>query len=214
LAAVDDQQLAAATVAGRRAVATWLAELDEVSLATLSLCRGWDVRTVAAHLASAVTATIPGFVLRALRHGGPHRANDASARALARRPVAEIARTLEDNADRRVRNPGVGLHGPLADVLVHTGDMRIPLGLEYSPPREPTSAALRFLTSGKAVGFVRRGDLAGLHVTADDLGASFGAGEQLRGRGADLMMAVCGRTAVLDRLSGPGVEILRGRLSH
>jgi uncharacterized protein (TIGR03083 family) len=203
----------AATAAQRRDLADWLLQLDEASLNTPSLCSGWTVKAVAGHLAAAVTTGIPGFLVKSVRHGGFHRATDADARSFATRPTADIAATLRSHADRRVSNPGVGAAGPLTDVLVHTGDMRLPLGLPHDPQPERTKEALTFLTSGKAFGFVRRGTLDGLAVSADDSDFSAGTGDALHGRGVDLMMALCGRTAVLDRLTGPGVERLRANLT-
>lgn len=169
------------------------------------------MRTVGAHLAVAVTAGLPTFLGQALRHRGLHRSNDVMARAFAQRPVPEIADTLRANAQRRLTNPGAGPLGPLADVLVHVGDMRRPLGLTHSPKSDRVLAVLSFLTSGRAFGFVRRRDLAGLRLVATDADFTWGSGEQIRGRAADLMMAVCGRTAVLSDLDGPGVEVLRAR---
>jgi uncharacterized protein (TIGR03083 family) len=205
--------LPAATAAERRHVADWLSSLDDAALATPSLCAGWDVRTVGAHLAVAVTVGLPSFVLTVLRYGGrPHRANDALARRMAQRPVSEIIDTLRTNAGRRLSNPGTGPYGPLTDVLVHTGDMRRPLGVPHDPPRELVVAVLAFLTSGRAVGFVTRGRLRGLRLIADDADFAWGTGEDVRGRAADLMIAVCGRAAGLTDLHGPGAEVLRARL--
>lgn len=134
------------------------------------------------------------------------------AQAFARRPVPEIADTLRANAHRRLTNPGVGAHDPLADALVHAGDMRRPLGLAHRPPPERVLAVLSFLTSGRAFGFVRRRDLAGVRLIADDVDFVWSSGPQVRGRAANLMMAVCGRAMVLADLAGPGVSVLAMRM--
>lgn len=209
---MGSEDLSAATVSQRHDVADWMSGLDETALATPSLCAGWDIRTVGAHLAVAVTAGLPSFLVTALRHGSFHRANDAMARRMAQRPRSEIVGTLQANAHRRLSNPGTGPSGPLTDILVHAGDMRRPLGLPHDPRPELALAALTFLTGGRAFGFVARGTLAGLRLTADDVNFRWGAGEELRGRAADLMMAVCGRALAVGDLDGPGAEVLRGRL--
>jgi hypothetical protein len=134
------------------------------------------------------------------------------ARAFALRPVREIVGTLPTNAHRRLTNPGTGALGPLTDVLVHLGDMRRPLGLGHCPRPDRVLVVLSFLTSGRAYGFVRRSHFAGLRLVADDVEFTWGAGEPVRGRAADLMMVVCGRAAVLPDLGGPGVEMLQARL--
>lgn len=144
--------------------------------------------------------------------GNLHRANDALARAQARLPVADTVQALRSGADSRFAPPVVGARGPLTDVLVHAGDMRLPLGLPHAAAASHVRIALRFVTEGRPIGFVPRGRLKGLHLAADDLGWSWGYGAQLTGRGIDLLMAACGRVSVLDRLAGPGAPILRRRL--
>ena len=106
----------------------------------------------------------------------------------------------------------IGPRGPLTDVLVHAGDMRLPLGLAHDPSPTHVRLALDFVTQGRPVGFVPRGRLTGLRLVADDLTWSWGAGESLRGRGIDVLMAACGRASVLTQLDGPGVLSLRQRL--
>ena len=202
-----------ASAVERRAVADLLDTLDEAQLATASLCAGWDVRTVGAHLAGAVRPSVPALASALLRSGGNlHRANQLSAREAARRPVAEIARTLRDNAGSRFSPPVVGARGPLTDVLVHAGDIRVPLGMPHEPALGHVRMSLDFLTGGRPVGFVPRGTLRGLRLVATDLAWSSGDGATVSGRGIDLAMAVCGRSAVLDRLGGAGLPVLRHRL--
>ena len=52
LGPVDPDQIFAATAQERRRIADLIDSLDEVQLATPSLCAGWDVKTVGAHLMS------------------------------------------------------------------------------------------------------------------------------------------------------------------
>ncbi len=196
----------------RRAFADLLEGLDDAQLATPSLCAGWDVRTVGAHLAAAASPAVGPLVRELLRHGlRAHRANDALARQGAERPVADDVAALREHAGTRSAPPVIGPRGPLTDLLVHTGDVALPLGLAHEPDLGAVRAALAFVTRGRPVGFVRRGALTGLRLDAEDVGSSWGDGERVAGRGIDLVMAACGRTAVLDRLSGPGVARLRDR---
>ena len=211
--AVDLDAVFAASAVQRRAFADLLEDLDEAQLDTASLCAGWDVRTVAGHLAGAVAPSGAGFLVEVLKAGGRiHRANDAAARKQGRRPVAELAQVLRAHADSRFVPPVTGARAPLTDVLVHTGDVRVPLGLPHAPDPAQVRLALEFITQGRPVGFVPRGRLAGLHLAPEDLEWSWGQGALLTGRGIDLLMAACGRPALLTQLDGPGVEILRRRL--
>ncbi|WP_345713040.1 maleylpyruvate isomerase family mycothiol-dependent enzyme [Kineococcus glutinatus] len=202
----------AATAAERRRFADLLARLDAAQLAAPSLCAGWDVRTVAGHLVAALDVPLGAFLLAALHRGGRlHRANDDLARRSARRPVAELVAVLRERAENRSAPPVVGLRGPLADVLVHTGDVALPLGLPHDPPPAAVRIALEFATTGRPVGFVRRGALSGLRLVAADCEFAWGGGHEVRGRGIDVLLAACGRAAAASRLQGAGVPLLLRR---
>jgi hypothetical protein len=95
---------------------------------------------------------------------------------------------------------------------VHSGDIRIPLGLPFAPDRERAGLALDFLTGPLPLGFVPRGRLRGICLHATDVDRRWGTGAEVWGPAATLMMSACGRTAVLDALDGPGLPLLRRRL--
>jgi len=100
----------------RRAIAELLLELDERQLAAPSLCSGWDVRTVGAHLAEAAAPNLAGALIALLRaRGHVHRANLQAARHAARRPVPQIAALLCDRADSRFAPPIAGVRAPLTE---------------------------------------------------------------------------------------------------
>ena len=204
----------AAAADERRRVAGLLQDLDEAELATASLCARWDITTVAAHLVSTLTDGTAAFMRLAVRRRSLARAIDELARRGAQRPVAEIVATLHRCADRRISPPLAGPLDPLTDILVHSGDIRIPLGLPFHPHPERTSAALDFLTSPWPFGFVPRSRLRGIRLRATDTGQSWGKGAEVEGPSAALMMAACGRSALLDALEGPGAPVLRQRLTH
>lgn len=197
----------------RRAVAGLLEGLSAEQLATPSLCAGWDVGTVGAHLADAAAPNaLNEFLMDLVRAGGRlHRANDAAARRARGRPVTATVALLRERADSQVAPPVTGARGALTEVLVHEGDMRLPLNLPFEPSHMAVRPALDFVTTGRPIGFVPRGRLRGLRLVAPDMGWSWGEGLELRGAGIDLLMAACGRTAVLPRLEGPGVIRLRSR---
>jgi uncharacterized protein (TIGR03083 family) len=208
---IDKDFVFAAVADERRAIAVLIDDLDDVQLATPSLCEGWDVKTVAAHLVSVFADGFWGFQAAAVRHFGMHRGIDALARRRAQLPAAHIAASLRDGADRRLSPPIAGPISGLTDVLVHGGDIRIPIGLPFEPDPDLASLALDFLTGYRAVAFAPLGRLRGISLRASDIGRSWGKGAELRGPTAALMMAVCGRGALLDQLDGPGLSILRKR---
>jgi uncharacterized protein (TIGR03083 family) len=92
----------AAVADERRQIASLIDELDEAQLATPSLCAGWDIKTVAAHLVSVITDSFWTFQRTALRRGGVDRAIDELARRRARLSSAEIASTLHRYADHEL----------------------------------------------------------------------------------------------------------------
>jgi uncharacterized protein (TIGR03083 family) len=219
---VDRDQIHAAIALERRRIADLIDSLDEAQLATESLCTGWDVNTVAAHLASALAdgtvRPMPVAMLRTLRlglrRGSLTRVVDERARRRAQVPAAEIAATLRDLADHQYwYPPPQAASARLAEVLPHSGDIRIPLGLPFQPDPQLTATALDFLTGPWALGLVPWGRLRGLRLHATDIDRTWGKGQEIRGRAAELLMAAFGRTAVLDALDGPGLALLRQRIS-
>jgi hypothetical protein len=69
------------------------------------------------------------------------------------------------------------------------------------------------LTGPWAHGLVPWGRLRGLRLRATDIDRAWGQGQEIRGGAAELMMAAVGRTATLDALDGPGLPLLRQRIS-
>ena len=210
---MNRQRVFAAVAEQRRQIANLLDELDDSQLTTPSLCAGWDVKTVAAHLVSVFADSFWTFQWTALRRASMARAIDELARRRAQVPTSEIAARLRRDADHELSPPLFGPLDPLADILVHGGDIRIPLGLSFDPDPVHAALALDFLTRPWRFGFVPLGRLRGIRLRAKDVDQSWGAGAEIRGPAAALMMAVCGRTALLDLLDGPGLPLLRGRLS-
>jgi uncharacterized protein (TIGR03083 family) len=210
---VDRDQIHAATAQERRRIADLIDDLDEAQLATPSLCAGWDVKTVGAHLVSFLIEGTGRVTWLGVRRGSPDRAIDELARRCAERPAIEIASSLRDLADSRYWRPPPQAPGLLAEVLAHSGDIRIPLGLPLDLDPESTATALDFLTGPVPIGLVPLGRLRGIRLKATDMDRTWGEGQEIRGRAPQLMMAAVGRTAVLDALDGRGLPLLRRRIS-
>lgn len=120
----------AAIAAERRALADQLTGLTPAQRQTPSLCRGWSVHVVLAHLVVPIEVGLPAFGLAILRaRGSFHRANDRLARRHAERSFEELLEVLRTKADHRFTPPGEGPEAPLVDVLVHGLDIRRPLDL-------------------------------------------------------------------------------------
>ncbi len=210
---VDRVFVFAAVADERRRIASLIDRLDESELAAPSLCEGWDVKTVAAHLVSVFADGFWAFQRTMLRRRSLHRAIDELARRRAQWPASEIVGALREGADHELSPPITGPLSGLTDVLVHGGDIRIPLGLPFNPDPDRVVIALDFLTGPRPFGFLPRGRLRGIRLCSSDIGRSWGTGAEIRGPVAALMMGVSGRAALFDALDGPGLPLLRERLS-
>ena len=120
--------------------------------------------------------------------------------------VADIRRF----ADSRAKPPGFGSEAPLSEVLVHGQDIRIPLGLDDTSAIESWAAILDFLVMPKARrGFVSR-SLQGFQFVASDVDWAHGTGDEVRGPAMALALAMMGRKARVEDLTGPGAPRLAG----
>ncbi|GAB3013650.1 maleylpyruvate isomerase family mycothiol-dependent enzyme [Mycobacterium bourgelatii] len=211
---MERDSIHAATAEERRSIADLIDDLDEAQLATPSLCAGWDVKTVGAHLVSYLANGTLRVTWLGMRRFSEDRAIDELARRCAQRPAADIASRLREFADRRYWRPPPQAPGLLAEVLAHSGDMRIPLGLPFEPDPRLTAIAMDFLTGPVPIGLVPPGRLRGIRWQATDLDRTWGRGQEIRGPAAQLMMAAVGRSAALNALDGPGLALLRRRMSR
>jgi uncharacterized protein (TIGR03083 family) len=181
-----------------------------------SLCAGWRVKDVIAHMAVGHTMPMLGFGAAVARH---RFRISAAAYALATsyadaHPAEEIlARFREGTAGRpRAAARFVPIRELFTDHLVHHQDIRRPLGLSRTIPPDRLHAALTALPrlSGR-VGSRRR--MSGLRVVATDLDFELGPrGPELHGPAEALIMALTGRAATLGELSGSAVPTLARRL--
>lgn len=195
-------------------MADLLSGLTAEQRARPSLCKGWSVHDVAAHLIVPLEVSLPKFMVAMVGAGGSFdRANVRLTSKQARRPVEEIVEVLRRKADSRFTPPGAGPEAPLTDLLVHGLDIRWPLGIARHIPTERAQTALTFLTSRAADGLAPKGALNGLRFEADDLDWSHGSGPRVRGSAESLLLALTGRTAALEHLEGDGVPTLSNRLS-
>lgn len=195
----------------RRAIADLIATLTPAQLSTPSLCGAWTVQDVATHLLVGPTASIGEFLGVMVRARGRFpRANDLMVDNRRHLDRDALAAELRRVAQSRFTPPGFDWHAPLADLRVHALDITVPLGLTLAVPREPWGEVLEFLLTRKAVGaFVPKGRPP-LAVRATDLGWSGGeaGAPEVAGPAAALGAALCGRTALLDDLEGPGAEAI------
>jgi uncharacterized protein (TIGR03083 family) len=204
----------ARTAANRRLLADFFDGLDEDQLRARSLCDAWTVREVLGHLVMPLTGSLGAFLRQVVRaRGSLDRASEAVASELARRPVGELSALLRDRADQHGKAPGVGPMGQMADGCLHLRDCARPLGLPDDVTVGDWRMVLDWLPSG-VPGLVPKRRAEGLHLVADDQDWSWGTGEVITGPSEALAMALAGRVVALRDLQGPGVNLIRDRLSE
>jgi uncharacterized protein (TIGR03083 family) len=204
----------------RRVLADLLADLDAEQWEQPSLCEGWRIKDVAAHIAfTPQSPGLPAILLMAARHRFDFdRINHDMAVALADRPPSEIVGLLRYLADSR-RKPAITTVDNLVfDTLVHIQDVAVPLGLTVAMPVDSARAgAERVWRMGWPFWAKRR--LRGLRLVATDTEWSAGAGAEVRGTAQALLLLLTGRTeTALPHLDGPGVtqlaDLARGRVRN
>jgi uncharacterized protein (TIGR03083 family) len=202
--------------AERRGIVTRLRELPDEQWQTPSLCSGWTVHHVLAHLTTPFLVSRPAMGLRFLRHRGIGPAMDAAARSLAQRSPQELLDVLERNAGSRFVPPGFGLTAPLTDAVVHGADIRWALGDPHDDWGDPERLrpVLDFLVSPMARGgFLPPSRRSGLRLRTCDQSWESGRGAEVSGPSLSLALGLLGRREALGDLSGEGVALLASRLS-
>lgn len=194
----------------RAALADDLAGLTDEQWVVPSLCEGWRVEDVVAHMTASASigrarwfASVLGarfdFDLHNQRRLIEHRGVT---------PAETLARF------RGVINSTVSAPGPaaawLGEVVVHSEDIRRPLGISRTVPIETVTTVAEFYAS-RNLAVPSHTRVTGLRIEATDGPFAAGDGPLVRGRTLALVMAMAGRASFCDELTGPGTAALRGR---
>ncbi|MFE6864341.1 maleylpyruvate isomerase family mycothiol-dependent enzyme [Nocardia sp. NPDC057668] len=198
--------------AERAALVADLATVSDERWETPSLCPGWSVHDVAAHLVDTASTTRLGFVLGLVRARFDFDAQNA--RGIERQRGATPAETLERlrSVVSRTSTPPAPLDTRLVEEVVHGEDIRRPLGISHKYSGEAVERALR-LQARTSRSFGGAQELVALvSVVATDSDLRLGAGPEVRGTVLALLLALSGRRDALTELDGPGVETLAAAL--
>ena len=183
-----------------------------------SLCDGWTVRDVAAHLT--LQQMTLGRVLRtAVRHpGGLNHMISAAARDQANLPTDRIIEEIRGMIGSRRHNIGVTSLETLIDIVVHGQDVAVPLGrvLDVAPGVAATAASRVWVSrkNRRKANVFRRLPYDGNRLVATDADWSVGEGPEIRGPALALLLLLTGRPVMLRRLGGEGATALAKRLAH
>lgn len=200
------------TLQARHSLLSTFENLDDQQWEVPSLCPGWTVRQVLAHLILAARPPTRRYIAAVVgARGSFDKANHSLAAAEAERPPAELLSDYRSVIGHKFSPPGWPEAAPLSDIMLHSFDVRIPLGLESDAPAEHYEPVLSLLFSRVGKPFTRR-DRPTVRWAANDHGWSTGNGPEVRGNMADLALTAAGRSARLDRLDGPAVEVIQAWL--
>lgn len=202
MSALTEIDLGAAVAAEFLALAELLDGLAHDAWDTPSLCAGWRVREVVAHMSMPVRYSPEEFYAELRVCGGDFtRLSDRVAFRDAALPTDVLVGNLRDEMMHRWVPPGGGPMGALNHVVIHGLDVTVPLDLSRQPPEETIRAALDDLSGGGT--HARFGmALAGLSLRATDMEWTFGSGTPITGPAADLALLLCGRTLPHGRVEG------------
>ncbi len=212
---MNRDQIWQAIDAQRTSLTSLLEHLADDEWLQPSLCAGWTVRDVAAHLT--LQQLGPGATLgmmfkwqgsldRTIQHVARLRAVTLTTRQI----IAEIRGTIGS----RRHTFGVTYLETLTDILVHSQDIALPLGRRLGiPPDAAAVAASRVLSMRWPPPLPSARKMAGIRLSATDTSWSAGDGPEVRAPMAALLLVCCGRLAALPQLSGEAAPDLAARLS-
>jgi uncharacterized protein (TIGR03083 family) len=194
----------------RKALATDLGSAGADDWGKPSLCGDWTVRDVLAHMTSTASMTPPAFFGKLLASGFSF--DKVQEKGIAAHRGGSAADTLAgfETVLTSVRHPPGPSATWLGETIVHSEDIRRPLGITHAYPAEAVVQVAEFFSgSNLLIGSKRRID--GLALRATDAQWSHGTGPQVSGPILSLVLAMTGRKTAVDDLSGDGVATLRSR---
>jgi uncharacterized protein (TIGR03083 family) len=190
-------------VAGERAeLAEVLAGLGEDEWDKATLCAGWRVRELVAHITLPYRLSVPRFLAGMVRAGGKfNRYADRQARqdAVDLTP-AQLVECLRQNVNHPWNPPGDGYEGALSHDVIHGLDLTVALGIDRQVPTERLRIVFDAMRPRHAKYFGV--DLTGVQLQATDLNWTYGTGTPLTGTAQDLLLVISGRSLPPNHLSG------------
>ena len=178
-----------------------------------SLCDGWKVRDVVAHVADGADPKFGKMMLTAVKYGFRMNVmNEREAQKAGAKPTDELRKELRAT---------VGVHkapGPIKpedmvlETIVHEQDVRRPLGITRAYSADEMKIALERATLQGSSFLPIKKRIAGVKLKATDVDWEHGEGSEVSGPAEALLMAMAGRPIALAELSGPGLDTLKQRL--
>ncbi len=196
--------------AERQALLADLSGLSAEQWESASLCSEWSVREVFGHMTATARMTPGRFA------SGFARSGFQFPKMAARDVAAETSGTPGQQLTEfralapATTSPPGPIDAMLGEAVVHSADIRRPLGIPRDHPLDAVTRAADFYAgSNLLIGSKKR--IEGLTLRADDADWSHGSGPEVTGPAMSLLLAMTGRGAALGDLSGAGLPTLRSR---
>ncbi|MDZ4270484.1 MAG: maleylpyruvate isomerase family mycothiol-dependent enzyme [Mycobacterium sp.] len=175
---------------------------------TPSLCAGWTVHDVLAHLLDTAKTSRSTFIRRMILSRFDFDGDNA--KGIAREQCDDPEATLDamHAAIELTLTPPAARATRLVEAFVHGEDIRRPLGIAAGYPPDAVFAALAHQAKTSTTWRGGRERVAGLRLVATDIGAAIGDGVEVRGRAVDLLVAASGRPVDDGVFEGPGTTRL------
>jgi len=194
MTATDDLHLQPLVAAELAALADRLASLPDDRWETPSLCAGWRVREVVAHMTMAARYDAEAFGAEMAAAGFNFGVlSDRIAERDGALAPARLLTDLRSETMQRWAPPVGGFAGALSHAVIHGVDVTVPLGLARAASDEALRLVLDGLTAGAPsnhFGVV----VEGLALRASDLGWSSGQGRTVETPAHELVALLAGRT--------------------
>jgi uncharacterized protein (TIGR03083 family) len=199
----------------RRAVADVLETLTGEEWSSPSLCEGWRIQEMAAHLTMPFRVGNPRFFLDVIGSGGNiAKVMDRFAKRHSNEAPEQLIACLRDNAESHFVPPTLPPVASLTEIVVHGFDVSIPTSRHVEVPEEVSSLVLNYLVSPKAgTVYTKRGLSNDVRLASTDSSWSWGTGPEVRGTNFGLLMLLARRPVGFENVSGEGVDLIRRHLA-
>ena len=198
--------------AERAALIEDLEHVDDAQWEQPSLCDGWTVHDVVAHMVDTARTTRRSFVVDMVRMRFDF--DRQNALGLVRGRGATPRQTLDGLREvaSLTSTPPAPIVTRLVEEVLHGEDIRWPLGLTRVYPQDAVVRCVRYLARTAATFGGAKERIAGVRLTATDAHLSIGDGPDVRGTALALLLAASGRRVALDELDGPALATLTARV--
>lgn len=203
ISTITDSELSMKIAAERRELARVLSDLPALAWDADTLCTGWRVREVVAHMTMPFRYSAARFAAELARSSGRFNvmSDRVARRDAAALSAADLVSVLQANATNPWQPPGGGYLGALTHDVIHGLDFTVPLGISRRVPEDRLRAVLDAIAAPKARKHFGT-DLTGVELRAEDIDWASGSGQLVSGAAQDLALVLCGRKLPPGRLHG------------